>query len=103
MANGICNSVAYYLGHGRRRDDRRLEFLDGVPTPRGFLLLWPLFFSSIPRTTPKEQRQRVAKTIRRMGAWMGLQLAMTMAKLLEEELLSSSHGDTFLLVEWHPN
>ncbi|KAH6874149.1 hypothetical protein B0T10DRAFT_465823 [Thelonectria olida] len=107
MANGIFHSVAYHLGHrwcdGDIGGARKLEFSGGVPTPGGFLLLWPLFFSGMLRTTPKEQRQWVAKTIRQMGVQMGLQLAMSMAKLLEEKPLSFSHNDTFFLGEWHPN
>jgi hypothetical protein len=107
MANGISHSAAYHLGYQRRDGDagdaRKLGLADNVPTPGGFLLLWPLFFSGMLRTTPKEQRQWVAKTIRRMGVQMGLQLAMSMAELLEEKALSFSHKDTFFLGEWHPN
>ncbi|KAH7137438.1 hypothetical protein B0J13DRAFT_559658 [Dactylonectria estremocensis] len=108
MANGICHSAAYLLGYrrhdGNAEDARKFEGLENVPTPGGgFLLLWPLFFSGMLRTTPKEQRQWVAKKIHRMAVQMGLQLAMSMAKLLEEKALSFSHSDTFFLGEWHPN
>lgn len=103
MANGICHSVAYHLGHGRRAGDKKLELQDGVPAPGGFLLLWPLFFSGMLRTTPRGQREWVAKTIRQIGVQMGLRLAVTMARMLEEKALSFSHSDTFLLGEWHPN
>ncbi|KAF5002559.1 hypothetical protein FDECE_10589 [Fusarium decemcellulare] len=100
MENGICHSTAYHLGY--QRSDGKLKYLENVPAPGGYLLLWPHFFSGILRTTPKEQRQWVAKTIRRMGVQMGLQLAMSMAKLLEEKVLSFSHSDTIFLGEWHP-
>lgn len=107
MANGICHSAAYLLGYkrgdGSTEEARKFECAENEPTPGGFLLLWPLFFSGMLRTTPKEQRQWVAKTIRRMAVQMGLQLGMSMAKLLEEKALSFSHNDTFFLGEWHPN
>ncbi|KAJ4171077.1 hypothetical protein NW754_007221 [Fusarium falciforme] len=107
MANGICHSVAYHLGHqpgGREAGGvRQFTYSDDVATPRGWLLLWPLFFSAMLRTTPKEQRQWVAKTIRQMGLQMGLRLAMSMATMLEERELSFSHNDTFFLGTWHPN
>ncbi|KAM0427884.1 hypothetical protein ACHAPT_007343 [Fusarium lateritium] len=107
MANGICHSAAYHLGHepGNREAGgvRKFTIQEDVPTPGGFLLLWPLFFSAMLRTTPKEQRQWVAKTIRQMGLQMGLRLAMSMATMLEERELSFSHNDTFFLGTWHPN
>lgn len=107
MANGICHSAAYLMGYKRcdsnAESARKFRCAENIPTPGGFLLLWPLFFSGMLRTTPKEQRQWVAKTIRQMAVQMGLQLAMSMAKLLEEKALSFSHSDTFFLGEWHPN
>ncbi|RSM10761.1 hypothetical protein CEP52_003407 [Fusarium oligoseptatum] len=107
MANGICHSAAYHLGHqpGDREAGgvKKFTHSDDVPSPGGWLLLWPLFFSAMLRTTPKEQRQWVAKTIRQMGLQMGLRLAMSMATMLEERELSFSHNDTFFLGTWHPN
>ncbi|UPK90449.1 hypothetical protein LCI18_001384 [Fusarium solani-melongenae] len=107
MANSICHSVAYHLGHqpGDREAGgvRQFTYPDDVAIPGGWLLLWPLFFSAMLRTTPKEQRQWVAKTIRQMGLQMGLRLAMSMATMLEERELSFSHNDTFFLGTWHPN
>ncbi|PVH68837.1 hypothetical protein DL98DRAFT_564583 [Cadophora sp. DSE1049] len=107
MANGIAYSASYYLGDQRRDgeagDARNLGSTDNFATPGGYLLLWPLFFSAMLRTTDTEKRQWVAKTIRRMGIQMGLQLAISMAELLEEKKLSFSHKDTFFLGEWHPN
>ncbi|KAF5019523.1 hypothetical protein F66182_8465 [Fusarium sp. NRRL 66182] len=109
MADGICHSVAYHLGYqprdGTAESSTKIEFPDRNPSPGGFLLLWPLFFSGIQRTTPPDQRQWVAATIRRIGLQMGLQLAMSMAELLDntQKEISFSDDDTFLLGEWHPN
>ncbi|EYB27155.1 hypothetical protein FG05_12602 [Fusarium graminearum] len=60
MADGICYSAAYHLGH-RRQDDTVMIHpetgrLDNTPAPGGFLLLWPLFFAAIQRTSSTDQR-----------------------------------------------
>ncbi|KAH7233128.1 hypothetical protein BKA59DRAFT_534957 [Fusarium tricinctum] len=109
MADDICHSAAYHLGY-RPRDDSfespmSTTHVANSPCPGGFLLLWPLFFAAIQRTTPVDQREWVGRTLRQIGVQMGLQLAVTMADLLEKDLqnLSFSHSDTFLLGEWHPN
>ncbi|KIL88179.1 hypothetical protein FAVG1_08257 [Fusarium avenaceum] len=109
MADDICHSAAYHLGY-RPRDDVSESHMPTTPVadspcPGGFLLLWPLFFAAIQRTTPVDQRQWVERTLRQIGVQMGLQLAVTMANLLEKDMtnLSFSHSDTFLLGEWYPN
>jgi hypothetical protein len=107
MANGICHSVAYHLNSWQQSPpaDSLGEATpwDSDPSPGAFLLLWPLFFSGMLRTSPPDQREWVAKTIRRIGLQMGLRLAMLMADMLDSMALSFSHEDTFLLGEWHPN
>ncbi|KAF5241427.1 hypothetical protein FAUST_3857 [Fusarium austroamericanum] len=109
MADGICYSAAYHLGH-RRHDDVAMRHpesgcLDNTPAPGGFLLLWPLFFAAIQRTSSIDQRLWVAGIIRQVGRQMGLQIAFSMADLLEkdEKEFAFSDEDTFLLGEWHPN
>lgn len=109
MADDICHSAAYHLGY-RPRDDISGSFIPTTPVadspcPGGFLLIWPLFFAAIQRTTPVDQREWAGRTLRQIGVQMGLQLAVTMADLLEKDMqnLSFSHSDTFLLGEWHPN
>ncbi|KAI9172720.1 hypothetical protein HJFPF1_02233 [Paramyrothecium foliicola] len=108
MADGVCHSVAYHLGD-RRADseaaaiNRNTTVGNSNPVPGGFLLVWPLFFSGMLRTSPPEQRAWVANTMQRIGVQMGLQLALAMARLLREKALSFSHNDTFFLGEWHPN
>ncbi|KAF5708033.1 hypothetical protein FGLOB1_6628 [Fusarium globosum] len=110
MADGICHSVAYHLGY-RAQDDTVESFAQTVhlssnPTPGGFLLIWPLFFAGIQRTTSADQRQWVGAMMRRIGVRMGLQLAVSMADLLlETEIqdLSFSNCETFLIGEWYPN
>lgn len=110
MADGICHSVAYHLGY-RAQDDRVESFaqtmhLGSNPIPGGFLLIWPLFFAGIQRTTSSDQRQWVGAMMRRIGVRMGLQLAVSMADLLlETEIqdLSFSNCETFLIGEWYPN
>ncbi|KAK6697835.1 hypothetical protein SNK05_010685 [Fusarium graminearum] len=109
MADRICYSAAYHLGH-RRQDDTVMIYpetgrLDNTPAPGGFLLLWPLFFAAIQRTSSTDQRLWVAGIIRQVGRQMGLQIAFSMADLLEkdEKEFAFSDEDTFLLGEWHPN
>ncbi|KAF4445961.1 hypothetical protein F53441_10350 [Fusarium austroafricanum] len=110
MADGICHSVAYHLGY--RAEDNAVEsftqtlHVGNNPIPGGFLLLWPLFFAGIQRTSSTDQRQWVGRTIRQIGLRMGLQLAASMADLLlETEIqdLSFSNCDTFFIGEWYPN
>lgn len=110
MADGICHSVAYHLGY-RAENDAVESFaqtmhLGSNPTPGGFLLIWPLFFAGIQRTTSAVQRQWVGEIMRRIGVRMGLQLAVSMADLLlETEIqdLSFSNRETFLIGEWYPS
>ncbi|KAG9495604.1 hypothetical protein J7337_012158 [Fusarium musae] len=110
MADGICHSVAYHLGY-RAQDDAVESFaqtmhLSSNPTPGGFLLIWPLFFAGIQRTTSADQRQWVGAMMRRIGVRMGLRLAVSMADLLlETEIqdLSFSNCETFLIGEWYPS
>ncbi|RGP73147.1 hypothetical protein FLONG3_6463 [Fusarium longipes] len=109
MADGICHSTAYHLGH--RHDDSRItsyteSWRSGIsPAPGGFLLLWPLFFAAIQRTSSAEQRVWIAIIIRQIGKQLGLRVALAMADLLEKEMkdIAFSNEDTFLLGEWHPN
>ncbi|KAG5661809.1 hypothetical protein KAF25_004048 [Fusarium avenaceum] len=109
MADDVCHSAAYHLGY-RPRDDISGSPMPTIPVadspcPGGFLLLWPLFFAAIQRTTTVDQREWVGRTLRQIGVQMGLQLGVTMANLLENDMmnLSFSHSDTFLLGEWYPN
>jgi hypothetical protein len=109
MADSICHSVAYHLGH-RHDNNAIISYtesmrLDNSPAPGGFLLLWPLFFAAIQRTSSAEQRVWIAEIIRKIGKQMGLQVALSMADLLEKEMMDCafSKEDTFLIGEWHPN
>ncbi|QPC78128.1 hypothetical protein HYE68_008880 [Fusarium pseudograminearum] len=109
MADEIGYSAAYHLGH-RRQDDITMHHpqtghLYNTPAPGGFLLLWPLFFAAIQRTSPRDQRLWVAGIIRQVGRQMGLQIALSMAGLLEKDEKEFAFPDeeTFLLGEWHPN
>ncbi|KAF4956720.1 hypothetical protein FSARC_11488 [Fusarium sarcochroum] len=104
MADGICHSAAYHFGYQQRNGTaQKPKETTYNPTPGAFLLVWPLFFAGIQRTSPPDQREWVAKTIRRIGSQIGLQVAMTMAQVLDNNDLSFSHNDAFLLGEWHPN
>lgn len=104
MADGICHSAAYHLGY-RHNDEKTTSGVeDNSPAPGGFLLLWPLFFAAVQRTSPPEQRLWAAGIIRQIGKQMGLQVALSMAGLLEETKdFAFSNEETFLLGEWHPN
>ncbi|KAL2205657.1 hypothetical protein CC79DRAFT_1275371 [Sarocladium strictum] len=105
MSDGICHSAAYLL----RDQPHSTEGLDkstsseGHPSPGGFLLIWPLFFAGMLRTSPTSQREWVASIIERIGLQSGLQLAMIMARMLRGKALSFSHDETFIMGEWHPN
>ncbi|KAJ4007703.1 hypothetical protein NW752_010372 [Fusarium irregulare] len=104
MADGICHSAAYHLGYRHNGEKNTSGVEDNSPAPGGFLLLWPLFFAAVQRTSPPEQRLWAAGIIRRIGKQMGLQVALSMAGLLEETKdFAFSNEETFLLGEWHPN
>lgn len=105
MSDGICHSAAYLLRsqpHGTE-GLRQNTCSDGHPSPGGFLLIWPLFFAGMLRTSSVRQREWVASVIERIGLQTGLQLAMIMARMLREKALSFSHDETFIIGEWHPN
>ncbi|KAH6964810.1 hypothetical protein EDB82DRAFT_511036 [Fusarium venenatum] len=108
MADGICHSAAYHLGHQHHDDIIRLPKVmreEDKPAAGGFLLLWPLFFAAIQRTSCTDQRLWAAGIIRQVGKQMGLQVALSMADLLQKDMqeFAFSNEDTFLLGEWHPN
>ncbi|CAG7556382.1 unnamed protein product [Fusarium equiseti] len=104
MADGICHSAAYHLGYRRNDEKTSSDVEDNTPAPGGFLLLWPLFFAAVQRTSPPGQRLWAAGIIRQIGKQMGLQVALSMAGLLEEmKDFAFSNEETFLLGEWHPN
>lgn len=109
LADEIFHSAAYHLGyrheHNITTSYAGVMMLENSPTPGGFLLLWPLFFAGIQRTSTSEQRVWVAGLIRQIGKQMGLQVALSMADVLEKGMkeFAFSNEDTFLLGEWHPN
>ncbi|RBR24487.1 uncharacterized protein FIESC28_02683 [Fusarium coffeatum] len=104
MADGICHSAAYHLGYRQNDENPTIDVEDNNTAPGGFLLLWPLFFAAVQRTSPPEQRLWAAGIIRQIGKKMGLQVALSMAGLLEETKdFAFSNQETFLLGEWHPN
>ncbi len=103
MANGICHSVPYHLGYSRSSAGVKESLhADVVPSPGGYLILWPLFFSGMLRTACAEQRAWIATTLRQIGAGMGIQLALSMADSLEQKTLSFSDKDTWFIGEFYP-
>jgi hypothetical protein len=108
MANEVSHSTIYHLGRshwdgGVSRSAKDLSSVDNTSMPGGYLLVWPLFFSAMLRTSSKEQRQWVAKIFHQVGTQMGLRLAISMAERLEEKELSFSDNETFFFGEWYPN
>ncbi|KAK5997077.1 Pyranose 2-oxidase [Cladobotryum mycophilum] len=102
MANGICHSVPYTLGYRPGRQQPEVTEQQ-QPTPGACIMLWPLFLAGSLRTTPADQREWIAGTLRDMGLRMGLQLAMSMANKLEETATSFSDRETWLIGEFYPN
>ncbi|KAH7173072.1 hypothetical protein DER46DRAFT_623641 [Fusarium sp. MPI-SDFR-AT-0072] len=103
MANGICHSVPYHLGFKRIGvHTKKAAHVEAPPSPGGCLLLWPLFFSGMLRTTFKNQRAWIASTLRQIGLGMGIQLAISMAEALEQKALSFSDKDTWSIGEFNP-
>ncbi|KAH7187654.1 hypothetical protein BKA60DRAFT_613420 [Fusarium oxysporum] len=103
MANGICHSVPYHLGFKRIGvHTKKAAHVEAPPSPGGCLLLWPLFFSGMLRTTSKNQRAWIASTLRQIGLGMGIQLAISMAEALEQKALSFSDKDTWSIGEFNP-
>jgi hypothetical protein len=94
MANGICHSVPYHLGfQSTGAGTKKAAHVEEVPSPGGYLILWPLFFSGMLTTASKEQRAWIVSKLRHIGLVMGIQLAMLMAKVLEQKALSFSHNE----------
>jgi len=106
MTNDVCRSVAYHLGYsrnvGQETNSNKAEGTDLLPTPGGYLLMWPLFLSGMLRTTPKDQRRWIATTLSQIGIGMGLRLALSMATILGETEKSFSDSEVWFIGEFYP-
>lgn len=103
MANAICHSVPYHLGYTRSRAHTKdAMHAEAIPSPGGFLILWPLFFSGMLRTACQEQRVWIATILRHIGMGMGIQLALSMAEALEQNTRSFSDRDVWFIGEFYP-
>lgn len=101
----ICSSVAYLLGYRRRGFKvctAKADSRTGNPTPGGYLILWPLFLAGMLRTTAKPQRAWITDKLKRIGTIMGIHLAVSMARVLEEHNKSFSDEEVWLIGEFYP-
>lgn len=102
----IYASVPYLLGH-HRPDDQSIRTEDQaqpqqVPSPGGYVLLWPLFLSAMMRTTSGDRRSWAAGILRHVGLTMGLRLAMSMATTLKQTTKTLSDGESWLNGDFCP-
>ena len=103
MADGVCRSVPYFL-NARPNNSQESTATTGqyIATPGGYLLMWPLFLSGMLRTTLRSQRQWIASTLCDFGLRMGLQLAISMAAILEKHAKSFSDSEVWFIGEFYP-
>jgi hypothetical protein len=103
MADDVCHSVPFHLGH-QSQIDVELTLDDvHVAIPGGYLLMWPLFLSGMLRTTPTAQKRWIASKLRHIGVRMGLRLAFSMSeKLVEMDNNSFSDSKVWFIGEWYP-
>jgi hypothetical protein len=98
MTVDICHSVLYFLGYCRKDSDLKnleeIKIKAGTAIPGGYLLMWPLYMAGMLPTTSKNQRKWIASRLHEIGGNMGLQLAASLARALEEE--DKSLSDTEL-------
>jgi hypothetical protein len=102
----ICSSVPYLLGR-RPLNAQNMQTQDQaqpepVPSPGGYVLLWPLFLSAMMRTTSRDQRSWAAGIWRHVGLTMGLRLAMSMATTLEQTNKTLIDGESWLNGDFCP-
>ncbi|KAK5996392.1 Transcription factor dbaG-like protein [Cladobotryum mycophilum] len=107
MANGVFHSVPYTLGHQRgslsAERDASTRLPDGSPLPGGYLLVWPLFLAGSVTTTPPDLRKWASVTLQDIGLRTGMQLALSMAKKLEQTHLSFLDKQIWLVGEFYPS
>lgn len=106
MTNDICRSVPYHLEQKQtirqESSSDSTECMELVATPGGYLLMWPLFLSGMLRTTPRDQRSWTKSKLWQIGTCMGLRLALSMAKILEQKEKSFSDSEVWFIGEFYP-
>ncbi|OAL18144.1 hypothetical protein AYO22_10921 [Fonsecaea multimorphosa] len=99
MNTEICLSVEYHL---RPSPEIPLyssnDHQNGIGTdsiPGGELLLWPLFMAGMLPTTSPERRIWISNHLRRIGANLGIGLALSMCQILchERDTIPFSHSE----------
>jgi hypothetical protein len=83
LAEDICASVPYQLGITGSSDGSTL----GIPFAGGVLrLMWPLFIASDCLGSTPKMRVWVAQCLDKIGHGVGINMALTMAQILRDDL-----------------
>ncbi|VTT58633.1 unnamed protein product [Fusarium fujikuroi] len=95
--------VPYHLKFKHIRvHTKKAAHVELPPSPGGYLLLWPLFFSGMLRTIYENRRALIASTLRQIGLDTGIQLAISMVEALEQKPLYFFEKDTWSIGELNP-
>ncbi|KAL7912340.1 hypothetical protein GGI35DRAFT_468547 [Trichoderma velutinum] len=108
LANDICYSIPYVLGHrgtgsqSSPESNTGDEKTSGLPAPGGYLLLWPLYHAGSSTAVASKQKGWIANMLRDIGSYMGIQLANSMASRVEDQELSYAKNMCWLLGDFFP-
>jgi hypothetical protein len=110
LADDICYSVPYMLGHrpggpifGAPGHSGKEEEANKLPAPGGYLLLWPLFQAGSSTAVTYDQKRWIANLLHGIGSSMGVQLATSMAGRVEDWNFSYAQNMSWLLGDFYPH